>query len=475
MHELEQPQQTIPKDRRFCTRCGEIKRLRYFEGESEHCIACCEKMLHTHVRWWSVPVMLVMLAAVTLSVYLAVQTVPYGVGIRRADEAAADCRLYDACDLYASAISGVGGEKKSLLPIESGLRVWEKYAAVYADAYSEYDAASMVRDALKPRQIEASPTLSALDKARIAYDETIAYVQSLNEKYTFDTPRDMPYDDMMADLKAHADASDSRYVKGYTAYFQASATAYYKQDDPLSADVYYDRMLELLPDEYMTVYTGKAENAMMAKAYDKAVEAYEAILDRNKNYTTAWARIAEAAYLAGDTEKSQQAIGKLPDDDPQTYRLQVRLAMLDDDLPAAQKLCARAQEAFSARADEIFNKMLADRSIQPDDIQFMASYISYNTVDAAVSLLAGDTQTAYQTAYEHGFNYAYYVAYISGDSSALTQPVLNMASLCASLTKNDESMQTIAQYGACDDATQQVIDGKLTLRDVFVERKAEIL
>ena len=477
MQELEHPQQSVPKDRRFCTRCGEIKRLRYFEGDSTHCSACCEKMLHTHVRLWSVPVVLVMLVIVAAGVWLGVQTIPYAQRILRADAAVAQHRLYDACDLYEQAISGLGGEdeKKSLLPIESGLRVWEKYAEVYAQAHSEYEAASMVKEALKADRIAKSAKLTALDEARVAYDATVEFAQSLSEKYSFASAKDMPYDKMMQELQDYADASDSQYVKGYTAYFQASATAFYKEDDPMAANEYFDKMLEYLPDEYMVVYTDKGDNAMLAEAYDEAIEAYEQIVQRNVNYTTGWARIAEAASKAGNTEKMQQAIAMLPDDDPQTYRLQARMALLDDDLPGAQELCRQAQDKFSAKAEQIFNTMLAERSIEQDDIQFMASYIDYNMVDAAVSLLAGDTDKAFSAAYEHGFNYAYYIAYISNDSSAMTQSVANMATLCATLAKNDEALQTLADYAACDEATQQVIDGKLTLRDVFVERKAEIL
>lgn len=473
MRELECPQQSVPKDRRFCTRCGEIKRLHYFEGDSAHCKACCEKMLHTHVRLWSVPVVLVMLLTVAAAVYLAVQTVPYAMQVRSAQVAVADGRLSEACDLYADAISSAQSGKP--LQIENGLRVWEQYATVYADLNSEYEAAGIIRSALTQEQIAASPVLFGLQEARAAYEQTLEFVNSLNEKYALDTVEELPYEEMMRDLEAYADASDSRYVKGYIAYFKASATAYHMQDDPMAADVYYDEMLGYLPDEYMAVYTGKGDNAMEAKAYDKAVEVYEALLQKNSGSLTGWARLAEAALLSGDKEKSQQALAKLPDDDPQTYYMRVYLALRDDDLPGAQALCKQARAKFSEKATKAFSTMLAKREIGDEDAQFLTSYIDYNLIDAAVSLLTDDTKAAMDTAYEHGFNYAYYLSYITGDSSALTQRVINMASLCASLAKDADAQDTIAQCGVCDETTQQMISGKLSLREVFVEGKASIL
>ncbi|MBQ7543187.1 MAG: hypothetical protein IJT44_12945 [Clostridia bacterium] len=483
MKELEYAQ-SVPKDKRFCTICGEIKRLHYFEGDSTHCLACCEKMRHTHVRAWSVPVVLVLLLAVAAAVVLALQTVPFCKEIRKADAAAADKRLYDACDLYAAAIAETETRGQALLPFlkdkggslfEAGVRTWEKYASVYAQTNSEYEAASMVQSALNKGQIARYPTLAALDEARDAYDKTLAYVQALNEKFDLDDPKSAQYDELMQALQEYADNSKSRYIKGYTAYYQATAAAYFRSDDPTAAIEYYDRMLQYLPDEYLTVYTAKGNAALQAKDYAAVIEAYEAILQKNSNYEQGYVAIAEAATRLSDTEKAEAALEKLSGNEAYYYRVSLYLAMMRDDLPGAQKLQKKAREALDEKADGVFNEMLANQTIGQTDKKFLISYIDYAAIDAAVSLLADDADEAFRMGYDKGFNYAYYLAYIAGDYDAMTQGLINIATLSASLTKNDEALQTIAQVGECNEATQKVIDGKLTAHDVFVEGKADIL
>ena len=476
--------QTVPKDRRFCTICGEIKRLHYFEGDSTHCLACCEKMRHTHVHAWSVPVVLALLLVVAASVILAAQTIPFCAEIRKADAAAADRRLFDACDLYGAAISETETRGKALLPFlkntggslfEAGSRTWEKYASLYAQTNSEYEAASMVQSALNKKQIALYPKLAALSKAQEAYDKTMTFVQSLNEKYPFETEEDFPYDKLIEELQAYADKSESRYEKGYIAYYQASAVSYYKTDDPTAAYEYYDQMLRYLPDEYLTVYTAKGSAAMQAKDYAAAIEAYEALLAKNRNYKQGYAVIAEAAVRMGDDTKAQAALKNLSAEEPYYHRVNVRLAMLRDDLSAAQTARDAARKALDEKADKLFNELLANQTIDDTDKQYLIDYIDYALTDAAVSLLAGDVDDAFQMAYEKAFNDAYYLAYLTSDQSAMTQGLINMASLCAHLAKNSEAVQTVAQVGEHDEATQKVIDGKLTARDVFVEGKADIL
>ena len=127
--------------------------------------------------------------------------------------------------------------------------------------------------------------------------------------------------------------------------------------------------------------------------------------------------------------------------------------------------------------DEIFNKMLADQTIDSKSSALLMNYIAYALEDASFSLVQGDVDEAFRTVYEETFNYAYYYSFITNDSTVFTQSLLNMATLCASQKGDETAIKTINEVGLCDGTTQQLVDGKLklTMREIFVEGKAEIL
>ena len=490
--ELEYTTQSVPKGKRFCTICGEVKRLHYFEGDSTHCSACCEKMLHTHVHVWAIPVALVLMVAAVLSVMLAVQVVPYSVELFKAEIAVRDKRLADACTIYATAVSTASERNAALLSggrkdadgtypqpshtlFEAGTRTWTRYLETYAALYSEYEAATLAQGSLSKSQIETVPFIAGLNEAQEAYNQTLFFAQELDAEYPFTTPEEMPYDKLIEELTAFAEENDSRYFRGYVELYKGKATQYYKQDDPEASKVYYEKMLEYLPDEFMTAYTSEADAAIQAGNYDAAVEAYEKILERNRNYTDAYPAIAKAAFLAGDTEKYNATLDRFEETDSTRLMLEMWAALRADDLDQAAAVRQRANEKVKPQVEKIFNSMLADQEIDQSDKAVLLGFAEYEMFDAAYSLVKDDTDEAFRIAYDEAFNYLYYYSYITSDSSAFSQSVRNMVTLCANLAKDQEAIEMITQIGQCDQTTQQVIDGELSVRDVFVEGKAEII
>lgn len=494
MKELEYTTQTVPKGKRFCTICGKVKREHYFEGDSTHCSACCEKMLHTRLNVRYIPFVLVLLAVIAVSVFLSVQTVSYCRGFLPAREALRDKRLTDACELYARTIRDAADKNAAILAggkaddtsstptptwtfFEPGAYTWSRYLDIYTRLYSAYDASSIAQGSLDTDTASRVPAIADLYKARQDYEETLTFAESVAAKYPFEGAENMPFDDIIGDMTAHADESDSRFVKGYIEYYKGMAAKYYKADDPAFSAVYFEKMLEYLPNEFMTAYTAEADTAMTAQKYDAAIEAYEKILDKNTNETDAWLSVANAAFLGGNDEKRAEALGQFSEDDPQRLRLEMRFALRRDDLDEAAAVRERAQQTAVVKAKEIFNKMLADQTIDQENSTILLNYLDYAVEDAAFALVQGDTETAYRIIYEEAFNYAYYVAYITNNSGAFSQSLLNLATLCASLVDDQDALKTIKEVGTCDYTTQQLIDGelKLTMRELFVERTTEII
>lgn len=492
MRELEYTTQSVPKDKRFCTICGKVKRLHCFEGDSTHCSECREKMLHTRLNGRSIPVVLFVLLVAAFSVFLSVYTVPYCIDLFKAEAAVRDKRLADACTVYASAVSSVSDRSAAMLSawrkdtdvpnvqsdksfFEAGTRTWVRYLDTYAALYSEYEAATLAQNSLNADEIEKVPAIARLNEAQEAYSGMIVFMQLLETTYPFEPKEEMPYDEIMAELTKHADESDSRYVKGYVEYYKGSVTQYYKPDDLDASKVYFEKMLEYLPDEFMTAYTSEANAAFNAKEYAAAIEIYEKLLEKNKDYTAAYPVIAEAAFLAGDEEKLASVLDRYDENDSLRLRLEMRFALREQDLKKAAAVRARANKMLLPEAEKIFNELLAKQTIDQESRTKLLDYAEYAMWDAAFALVEGDTDEAFRIANDRAFNYVYYCAYLTNDSSVFSQSILNMTTLCASLAKDEKTAGMVAEIGSCDENTQKVIDGELTVRDVFVEGKAEIL
>lgn len=494
MKELENTSQSVPKGKRFCTICGEVKRVHYFEGDSTHCSACCEKMLHTRLNARYIPFVLVLLAVLAASVFLSVQTVSFCRGFLPAREAMRDKRLTDANELYADMISGasernarllVGGnpDDSGSIPaptwtfFEPGARTWVRYLDTYAMVYSTYEASSVAQSSLDAETCARVRMIADLYKAKQAYEDTLAYASEVEAAHPFEGAENMPFDEIIGDLTAHADKSGSRFVKGYIEYYKGMAAKFYKSDDPSFSAAYFENMLRYLPNDYMTVYTAEADAAIQAQDYDAAIGAYEKILEKNRNETDAYLSVAEMAFLGGNDEKRTAALAHFDEDDPQRLRMEMRFALRGGKLDEAVNVRERAARTADVKAEEIFNKMLADQAIDTDNRTVLLNYLSYAVENAALALVQGDAKTAFTIAYGGAFNYAYYYAYLTNDSGAFSKPLINIATLCASLVKDQDALKAIREIGACDATTQDLIDGKLkmTMRELFVERKAEII
>lgn len=496
MKELEHPAQSVPKGRRFCTVCGEIKRETHFDGDSTHCKACCEKMLHTHLRAYGVLVSVLVLVFAAAAGILGVQTVRFCVSLHRADVLASDKFLYDACDGYESAIADIPDLNRALLLrgqsdaesegeegaqsytlFEAGTHTWERYAALYARTQSDYEAASMLQNALNGKQLQKNTVLSAYTEAQTAYTAVSDAVESFSQEHPYDTIEDMPYEDILALLDKLEQENDSRYYKGYAELFKGSATQYYKAEDPTASFVYYDKALEYLPDEYGNIYTSKAQAALSAEDWDALRQAGEAIVSQNKNYTDAYEWLARAAAKQGDMDAARQAAEELhaaSPDSPLYEKLLVQTSLIDGDLKSAGAVCDKAAATIDSKASELFSTLLAKQTLPAASQRFLREYAQYAGFAGIVRLLQGDKDAALELAYERGFNYGYYLEYLTS-GSALTQQSLDLAYICANACKDKDALDTLSQMGENSDDAKKVASGKLTPEQAFLKGEADLL
>ena len=494
MKEYEHSGQTIPKGKRFCACCGEVKRETAFEGESDHCRACCEQMLKTRLH---VPGFLVCLALIGAAVFAAV-LIPWGKSVsdivRMARSFEEQHFLYSACDAYNVAVDRAragdyalfGGsadkdeEEGTTTPrfFCPGTRVWREYCRAYARAYTRTEAAEFAAAHLDKQQIESTQPMASYAEASRDYESVMTQVKKVQAQYTYSTPEDMPFDQIVKALDAYVESRDTANVRGYAAYLKGTASWYQDPSDPDRALRYFDEMLENVPDEYVSAYSGIAQIGLDSEQPDVLLRAAEGVLEKNKEHGDAWSWKVQAQFDAGDIKAAQQTakeMRRVCPEDPLCAMLSIRVALRQEDLQAAAQLRSEAADKHDDYADALFNTLLSKRELDQSQEQFLRGYIRLSTYEAASCLLEGDLEAAFAYGYDRAFNYAYYYASITNDGSLMTQSVFNIAALCASLTDNEEALDTIAQYGDCDDATRDVINGKISLADAFCKGKAVLL
>ncbi|MBQ3151249.1 MAG: tetratricopeptide repeat protein [Clostridia bacterium] len=494
MENLERTGFSVPKGKRICSVCGEVKRLSHFDGDSDRCADCCEKMVRTSVKWYCVPIALIFVLATVVSVYLTVITVPFIKSLDEAEKFAEGSNLSDAFDYYENNIMSMAesidasvkeklplfGENKFFVP---GTETFERYCEICAMADSEYEAGVLVQELFDKDFIKKNKTFSDYVSVTDAYDKVFATVQEINGKYEFTSAEDLRYDEIIAQFEKEKQNTDSPYEKGYYEYFKASVTQfYYDGKDELVEKVQYylDEMIKFLPNEYAVYGSTVADSAFRSGDYDKAVEAAEFVLSKNRNLTEPYEWLAKAYYKKGETEKAFEVIERLNEAVPQSpvyYKLLIKYNLLENNIEAAEKASAEGDAANGELCEMVFNMYLSNNVGQIKRIarQVFAESIDFKAYQCALLLLKDEKQKAFETAYNDSYYRAYYYAYITGDTSLLSQGVINMTTLCAELCRDKAAVDDISQYGMCDSVTEKVINGELSFEDVFINGKAEIL
>ena len=131
------------------------------------------------------------------------------------------CELYaetisDASERNARLIAGGKEDDSGSIPtptwtfFEPGAYTWARYLDTYAMVYSAYDASSVAQGSLDADLSARVPAIAALYEARQAYEDTRAYATQVEAKYPCERVEEMPFDEIIADMTAHADESGSR-------------------------------------------------------------------------------------------------------------------------------------------------------------------------------------------------------------------------------------------------------------------------
>ncbi len=488
LKEYKMPEQSIPKDKKFCPSCGEIKRIKYFNEGLEVCMDCEEKMLHTHIRWYGFPIALAVICVCVLSVLLAVKTVPAAKLVFDSDALARESRITDAFDKIEEAQAKIAAENTVLAEkfpkyswFDTGLRTWEKYYSLMAASMTRLDAAYTVEKRVHSDILKSgsSELFAEYQQIADAYDKMSAGLSDITSGYSFDKPEDVPYDEVIKKMNALLDSGSNDFERAYNCYFKSSVAQYvYGSADKRCLSLLED-MVKIMPDEAVIYADVLFDAGKTSGDYAKLTEICDGLIAKNRNCGDAYEYKAKALIYGGEygeADKVMEEMKKYNGDNPTYYALKIMSALRQNDIKSAVAISKKGDEANSEAVDAVFSQYLArSENISSKDSEMFKQELDFSMYQGAAMLLSGDYKSAGNLVYNYVYYYAYYYAYITGDQSIITQSVIDMTALAAYFAKDDEAMSAATEMGEYSDTVKKIIDGKLTLGEVFVEGKAELI
>lgn len=490
MNEFEMPVQSIPKGKRFCKRCGEIKRQNHFKDDGEYCNSCCEKMLGTHPKWYAYPVLLIVLALVAVSVWAAVIAAPAASCVFESRGFAEEHRLYDAYDKLEEAQLVMSEKDKAFTERFPRLASYNWFNAGFGTCVRRYRLMAETDTRIETGYaIKKDIKLDSLTKGQMKYfkgyldiceiyEDTSETLGKLTEEYKIEKPEDVPYEELLKKLDEIAAKNSSDEKRGYVEYYKASVMQYVRGDFEESLP-HLEKMITLLPDEFHTYISALYEHAKKTGDNKKLIEECDKVTAKNRNYVSAYSIKARAMINSGDYKAAEAVCGELKKyngDCPEYYALMIMCKLRQNDIETAEALSFQGDTANSGFVDSVFKKYLAAKDKMPRQSEsiFLQSF-DFTMSQAAVMLLLKDYSGARDLMYDYGYTYAYYYSYITGSSNPITQGLIDMTYLSAYLVGDKEAIETVKeQLGEPSDNVRKITDKKLTLKEVFVEGKVEL-
>lgn len=492
MKELEPTTMTLPKGKRFCTICGEVKKESNFQSEEPHCTKCCEKMLHTKVHWSGILALIATLLCVCGAVFVGIRTIPANVSLIRAMVCAHQNEYGQAADLFEAAQEAVLTSNKSFYSVQElsdmekdnidpdpvftiGLRGWETYAEIYANHVAAYDTAPMLQSNLRKAVYQKSKTYKKYAEIFEAYQKAENVAIQFDQT---DGENKNVLKEMFASLDALVEKENSDMIRGYAAYIKANAE-YYFNDDLDQTLVLFREAMQYIPFEKSMIANAALPYLMEKKNFEGTKEFCEILLSRDSGDVSTYANLAESYFTAGKKDEAIKTLERMnahSPGNPMYYKMQSRFAIRSDDAQKANAFCVEGEQVNGQKMEQVFSELLRKRSIDRKDEEFMLSYVDFMANQVVVLLLSGELDGAYNAVYNGAFNYIYYYSSITENTPVVASKILHLVYICGTLSGNDDASEVLSQLGyEPTDVIKQVAEGKMNLHDAFIEGKAGIV
>ncbi|GEM_PF-5089976 len=442
-------EEEIPEEE-LCKRCYTRRRDDSVEG-FEYCSVCVEEMAATKVSFGAFFfIFLSALAFIAAAVFAAVN-IYIAKPVHDTGSLIKQHRLSQAMEQFneaekrASELNAkLPGGKDEIVIFETGTNTIKRYIRLIEKVGGPINAGQVIENAENINVKKLSPDMKAAYDEYLKVKETDSLVYEMFKEYQSSIGEAEPdYKTLLAKLDALSAEHKDLYapLMGYYRYYSAKVSG-----QSLEVQLaQLEKLAEDYPEKLWLYVSPTLETCFNAEKYEKAIECCDKVLKTNLNDSSAMIYKARSYYAMGKTDEAEKMVKLLETngrDEDKIVAFKAEMLRRDGKFDEVIALCDEALEKNSL-AGEIYRQK------------------------AIALMLKGDMEQAHEVLNK---------AYGQNDVSVELVELLAISASKKGDTKMLQEMKELLAYNGIEfsEKTQQCIDGKLTIRQIFMEGRGDL-
>lgn len=449
--------QDIPEESDRCLRCGKRRRDTSVAEDYEFCARCRGEMMTAPIKWQGFVAAVCAIILAGVAFVMAAFTSVVAVPVFEAKSFEKENRLIDALNSYYMAqdeAAKLNEDLKTENLFSAGTKTFVSQMKLTAKVQSPLSVGQILSTSIKNEKAYKSLWLRKLkpyNDTFIRFQNTQEAVQPIVADYQETEPKDVPYDELIAQLEALKTGEDAAKYEIYFIEYYKTYVAVLADKGPQAE---LDHMLEvkkIAPGQtwLFNLYIADCYNRL--EKYDEMIAVCDEMIAENANNVQAYslkARVYSQRKAFDEAIAVSEQMGKYNPENAAVFALTAEIYRRKGDIEKAASICAEGLEKVPGGGTELYRQQ------------------------AIVLLLKNNNKGAYEAA-----NSAYNSAYYNQDT---TLELINTVALCASLAGEtemyEETIEFLEQNGAeLAESVAQIIQGTKTLQEVFIDGKGDVL
>jgi len=443
-------------DDKLCIRCGKNAKDTSVSDDYEFCADCRKEMLNAPLKWTGFVAAICMIILSGFAVVIWAFTAVVAIPVHDAKGFAAQHRLNDALASYTAAekaATNLNTQFKIDNLFTTGTKTYVKNLQVTAKSSSPLSVGETLSKAITNVKSYNDPWLKPLKQYSDTYTvfkNTQAAVEPLVTKYQSAKPADVPFDSLIAKIEALKTSKDASKYGNYLLEYYKTYVAVLADKGPATELQYMLEVKKLAPDATWLYDYYLSDCYKRLGRYDDMIAVCNELIAENLNSVQVYSLKARAYCSQKDFAKAL-------------------IVCSDMDKYNAKSAAGYALRAEIYRREGDFTKAA---SVCADGIKNSTGSTELYRQQAIVLLLQGEKKKAYDAAY-NAYNSAYY-------NQDTTLELMDTIALCASIAgEKDMFNQTVSSLKSngyeLADSVAKYIKGTMTLKEIFVTGKGDVL